>query len=72
MDHTKIQQWLAQHTLVLEENFPEALRRASRQYKKDHGLQRLDEVYDLIGISKQAISYWSKNICNTQTKKFSI
>lgn len=72
MDNTKVQQWLSRHNLTLEENFPEALKRLARNYKKSKDCQTLDEVYALIGITKQNISYWSKNLCHTQTKKFSL
>lgn len=71
-DNTKVQQWLNSHGLTLEENFPEALKRLARNYKRKKGYRTLDEVYALIGITKQNISYWLNNPCNTQTKKFSL
>lgn len=71
-DHTKVQQWLDSHSLTLEENFPEALKRLAGNYKRNKGYRTLDEVYALIGITKQNISYWLTNLCHTQTKKFSL
>lgn len=72
MDYQKTQQWLNKHALTLEESFSVAFRKLAKKHKKHEGYRTLDEVYELIGITKQNVSYWAMNPYNTQTKNFSI
>lgn len=70
MEYRKIQQWLDERGIVLEESFAYALRRLARAYKKTNGMKRLDDVYKLMGASKQDIFWWENHPCSTQTKNF--
>lgn len=72
MNCWKIQEWLGEHGLILEESFSDAFRILAKKHKKLKGYRTLDEVYELIGITKQNLFYWDRNPCNTQTKKFSL
>ena len=72
MNYWKIQQWLNKHGLILEESFSDAFRILAKKHKKLKGYRTLDEVYELIGITKQNLYYWDRNPCNTQTKNFSL
>ncbi|MCL2266064.1 MAG: hypothetical protein FWC22_08490 [Treponema sp.] len=69
MDCKGISKWLYERGLELGENFPAALRRLSKTYKKSHNKSLLNDVYAAIGTSKQEISYWKNHLTSTQTKK---
>ncbi|MDR2889096.1 MAG: hypothetical protein LBV33_04560 [Lachnospiraceae bacterium] len=71
MNYKKIQQWLDSHQLTLDESFSYAFRELAKKFKKTNKLATLDEVYCLIGVSKQDVSYWAVNPCGTRTKKSS-
>lgn len=71
MNNAKVANWLKKRNIELEENFADALRRMAQEYKVQHKLRTLDEVYSLIGVTKQNIYYWGKNPCGIQTKKTS-
>jgi transcriptional regulator with XRE-family HTH domain len=70
MNHKRVRQWLDARKLTLEEDFPTALRRLARDYKRANGLKTVDGIYLQIGVSKQDISYWASNPGRTQTRKF--
>lgn len=69
MNRIKTQKWLKQRHIILEECFASVLRRYVENYKKEHGMLRLDEVYRLMGTSRQNVAFWEKNPCSTHTKK---
>ena len=69
MNNGKIRDWLKQHALVLEEGFCDSLRSIAEEYKTRYGYGTLNEVYRLLGISRQQVTYWKANPCSTQTKK---
>ena len=69
MNNGKIRDWLKQHALVLEEWFCDSLRSIAEEYKTRYGYGTLNEVYRLLGISRQQVTYWKANPCSTQTKK---
>ena len=60
---------MEQHALVLEEGFCDSLRSIAEEYKTRYGYGTLNEVYRLLGISRQQVTYWKANPCSTQTKK---
>jgi hypothetical protein len=72
MNFKKIQKWLDERNLVLEESFSVRIKNLAKNYKLEKSLKSLDEVYLLIGTSKQQLSYWGNNPCNTGTKNFAI
>ena len=53
MNNGKIRDWLKQHALVLEEGFCDSLRSIAEEYKTRYGYGTLNEVYRLLGISRQ-------------------
>lgn len=45
------------------------MRSIAEEYKTRYGYGTLNEVYRLLGISRQQVTYWKANPCSTQTKK---
>lgn len=68
MNWSRINRWLEQHGLELEESFYEAYKDLAGKYKAEHGYSLLSDVYALTGITKQQLSYWAAHPCSTQTK----
>lgn len=69
MNYLNVNQWLNHHHLELEESFPDALKKLALNYKHKNGCQSITEVYTMLEITKQNLSYWSLNLSNIQTKK---
>ena len=72
MTDSKAQKWLEERGIKLEENFPMALKRLAKTFKKEKGLKNIEEVYALMGLKKQYIAYWLKNLHSIQSKKLQI
>ncbi|MDR1964742.1 MAG: hypothetical protein LBQ50_13290 [Planctomycetaceae bacterium] len=70
MNNQETYEWLAKRGIELEEGFMQSLRDLAKTYQKENGIRKLDDVYKLIGVRKQYISYWKNNPSSTQTKKF--
>lgn len=70
MNEVKIQKWLNDHQIKLEESFTSSIREYAKKYKQIHKIRLLDDVYHLIGATKQDISWWEHHPCSAQTKKF--
>ncbi len=68
-NNPKLNQWLTDHNIMLNESFPSALRRLSKQFQAANGIRTLQEVYRIIGIKKEYLYYWEQHPYNTQTKK---
>lgn len=68
MKYPKLDLWLNEHHVVLEENFVTAFKTLAKEYKRQKGYKTLDDVYQEIGITKQTVSYWNKNMFQTQKK----
>lgn len=69
MENKKVQLWLDERGIKLEESFPDALKMLAKQFQKEHGIKTIAEVYQLIGLKKQYLAYWAKNPYSVQTKK---
>lgn len=69
MDYKRVNDWLSERCLVLDESFPEALKVLALAYKKEHNIPLLNSVYQMIGTSKQEISKWQSRLTSVQTKK---
>lgn len=69
MNNQKTYEWLIKHDIELEEGFVHVLRNLAKTYQKGNNIKRLEDVYNLIGVRKQNISYWESNPSSTQTKK---
>lgn len=72
MTNKKVQKWLEERDIKLEESFTDALKNLAKNYQREHGIKNIEYVYDLIGLKKQYLSYWAKNPLNLQTKKLQI
>ncbi|MBD5089833.1 MAG: hypothetical protein HDT30_13665 [Clostridiales bacterium] len=72
MNRKKTLKWLTKRNIELEEGFVPALRRYIEAYKKDHNIPRMNEVYHLLGTSRQNVAFWEENPCSTHTKNFEI
>ncbi|EOS39577.1 hypothetical protein C809_04648 [Lachnospiraceae bacterium MD335] len=70
MDYAKTQNWLTSRQIKLEESFASSIRSFAKQYKSMHKIRLLDDVYHLLGTTKQDISWWENHPCSAQTKKF--
>lgn len=70
MNEVKTQKWLNDHQIKLEESFTSSIREHAKKYKQIHKIRLLDDVYHLIGATKQDISWWEHHPCSAQTKKF--
>lgn len=71
MNNAKVMRWLNERGIKLEESFADALKKLAMKYKTERNCGTLDEVYRLLGASKQNIYYWTVNPCSIQTKKSS-
>lgn len=69
MDRVKTLKWLKERNIVLEEGFTVVLRKYAETYQKEQGIRRLEEVYHLLGTSRQNVAFWENNPCSTHTKK---
>ena len=63
MDVRKVNQWLAQHDVTLEQGFAEALRDIAYAYKRQG--YTLEEVYRHFNCTKVDIFRWQNNPCST-------
>ncbi|MBE5981189.1 MAG: hypothetical protein E7249_19000 [Paenibacillaceae bacterium] len=72
MDYKKTKQWLDDHGVILEESFYTALNNLAKDYKKTNDLKLLEEVYQKLGVNKQAVSWWKNHPCSTQTRQSKI
>lgn len=70
MNYGKTQKWLESRQIRLEEGFTAAIRRYAKKYKSTHHIRLLDDVYHLLGTTKQNLSWWENHPCSVQTKKF--
>lgn len=70
MNYAKTQKWLESHQMKPEESFASSIRRYAKNYKRTHHIRLLDDVYHLISVTKQDISWWENHPCSAQTKKF--
>lgn len=70
MNYAKTNLWLQSREITLEESFTTALKVYARQYKITHKIPLLNDVYRLLGTTKQDISWWENHPCSVQTKKF--
>ncbi len=61
-----INEWLEQRNIRLEAGFAETLRGYAREYKKIHNIN-LSEIYNILGCSKQSVSYWEIHCDSTQS-----
>lgn len=68
MDRVKTLKWLKERNIVLEEDFTAVLRKYAETYKKEQGIRRLEEVYRLLGTSRQNAAFWERNPCSTHKK----
>lgn len=72
MNYEKTRQWLDDHGVILEESFYTALNNLAKDYKKTNDLRLLEEVYQKLGVNKQAVSWWKNHPCSTQTRQSKI
>lgn len=72
MTNKKVEKWLEERGIKLEESFSSALKNISKNFQKEHGISNIEEVYSLIGLKKQYLAYWTKNSHSVQTKKLQI
>ena len=72
MDYEKTRQWLDVHGVILEESFYTALNNLAKDYKRTNDLRLLEEVYQKLGVNKQAVSWWKNHPCSTQTRQSKI
>ena len=72
MTNKKVEKWLVERGIKLEESFSSALKNISKNFQKEHGIPNIEEVYSLIGLKKQYLAYWTKNSHSVQTKKLQI
>lgn len=61
-----INEWLEQRNIRLEAGFAKTLRGYAREYKKIHNIN-LSEIYNMLGCSKQSVSYWEIHCDSTQS-----
>lgn len=69
MNSVKTIKWLKKRNIVLEKSFVTVLREYAEAYKIKQGIRHLDEVYRLLGTSRQNVAFWEKNPCSVHTKK---
>lgn len=72
MTNKKVEKWLEERGIKLEESFSSALKNISKNFQKEHGIPNIEEVYSLIRLKKQYLAYWTKNSHSVQTKKLQI
>lgn len=72
MTNKKVEKWLEERGIKLEESFSMALKRLAKAFQKENGIKNIEEVYSLIGLKKQYLAYWVKNPHSVQTKKTQI
>lgn len=72
MENKKVEKWLEERGIKLEESFSDALKNLSKKFLKEHGIKNIEEVYSLMGLKKQYLAYWVKNPHSIQTKKLQI
>nr|WP_314465693.1 hypothetical protein [uncultured Clostridium sp.] len=69
MDYVKTKQWLDDHGVILEESFYTALNNLAKDYKKAYDIRLLEDVYQKLGVNKQAVSWWKNHPYSTQTRE---
>lgn len=69
MTNKKVQQWLDDKGIKLQESFADALKALAKKFQKENGIKNIEEVYALIGLKKQYLTYWANNPFSIQTKK---
>ena len=69
MDQGKTKQWLDDHGVILEESFYTALNNLARVYQETNGIRLLEDVYLILGVKKQAVSWWKNHPYSTQTRE---
>ena len=69
MEDKKVEKWLYAKGIKLQESFSVALKNLAENYKKEHCIKNIENVYSLIGLRKQYLSYWRKNSNSSQSKK---
>lgn len=69
MTDNKAKEWLKEKGIELEESFVDAIKKLAKNYKQAAGIRNTEEVYSLIGLKKQYLSYWAKNPSSVQQKK---
>lgn len=72
MTNKKVEKWLGERGITLQESFATALKRLAKDFQKEHGIKNIEQVYSLIGLKKQYIAHWLKNPNSVQTKKLQI
>jgi hypothetical protein len=70
MKTNMILDWLSKRNITLEESFVQSLVGMAMTYQHTNGIHNINDVYKLIGVRKQLITYWRSNPSSTQTKKF--
>ena len=60
MDRQKIEHWLLEKNIKLEEDFSETLVRYAKEYKKNN-IKNLKDVYALLQICPESVYRWQKN-----------
>jgi hypothetical protein len=70
MKCSNAEKWLSERGIILEENFSSAFRGYAKKYKKSNGISTISEVYGLMNIKNQHLSYWKNKPGATQTKRF--
>lgn len=69
MTNKKVEKWLGERGIKLEESFPMALKRLSKAFQKESGIKNIEDVYSLLGFKKPYIIYLQKNSNSVQSKK---
>lgn len=61
-----INEWFNSRGITLAAGFAETLRGYAREYKRSHNIN-LNEIYTMLGCSKQNVSYWDIHCDSTQS-----
>lgn len=69
MDCEKTKLWLNDHGVILEESFYTALNNLAKSYKVSNDIRLLEEVYQKLGVNKQAVSWWKNHPYSTQARE---
>jgi len=72
MTNEKVEEWLKERGIELEESFVDTVKRLAQSHKQAHGIKNVEEVYSLIGLKKQYLAYWKQNPSSAQTKKLQV
>lgn len=69
MYNKKALNWLHHKSLQLEKSFSYTIKMFAQDYKIKHGIRNIEEVYSMLEIKKQYLSYWEQKSYTIQSKK---